>query len=101
MPFAVVPHPICGKTASNHHGNTASNVAMISSCTVAVTHVGFQLLFFTWPRPKAGNRVLKCISFFFRPHHRSFFGVADFALCMLIGSRPDDTFFVVSRTVLE
>ena len=28
-------------------------------------------------------------------------GVADFALWTLIGSRPDDTFFVVSRTVLE
>ena len=25
---------------------------------------------------------------------------ADFALSTLIGSRPDDTFFVVSRTVL-
>ena len=28
-----------------------------------------------------------------------FFGVADFALWTLIGSWPDDTFFVVSRTV--
>ena len=27
-----------------------------------------------------------------------FFGIADFALWMLIGLRPDDTFFVVSRT---
>ena len=28
-----------------------------------------------------------------------FLGVADFALWTLIGLRPDDTFFVVSRTV--
>ena len=28
-----------------------------------------------------------------------FFGLADFALWTLIGSRPDDTLFVVSRTV--
>ena len=34
MPFEVVPHPICSKTASNHRGNTASNDAMVSSGTV-------------------------------------------------------------------
>ena len=43
---------------------------------------------------------LKMQFFLFR-RRRRFFGVADFALWTLIGSRPRDTFFVVSRTVLE
>ena len=36
VPFEVVPHLICGKTASDHLGNTASNVVMVSSGTVHV-----------------------------------------------------------------
>ena len=54
----------------------------------------------TWPRPKTGGRVLKCSWFVFLFFlFCRFFGVADCVLWTQIGSRPDDTFFVVSRTV--
>ena len=51
--------------------------------------------------PQAKDRGLSILKNAFFFHRRRFFGVADFALWTLIGSRPDDTFFVVSRTVLE
>ena len=55
-------------------------------------------MLFTWA---ARHRVLKYTCFFVLFCFLSFFPFADFALWTLIGSRPYDSFFVVSHTVLE
>ena len=56
------------------------------------------IIFFYYSGREAPSLKMGLVCFLFLSS--SFLGFADFALWTLIGSRPDDMFFVVSRTVL-